>query len=98
MSKHTPGPWAEDHRANVASVSIRGANKFAVCACKYKGPDGRTTGDSIAEGKANARLIAAAPDLLAMLQEIATCLQERDIEPGLVKQARAAIAKAEGAS
>ena len=109
MSKHTPGPWTIDDKApNLSSVSIRGANKFAVCACRLKGPDGRTTGDTIREGKGNARLIAAAPDLLMALKDIAADADAgrlvyddhelRDLLEKLRDEARAAIAKAEGGS
>ena len=59
MNKHTPGPWMAD----LAS--------FKVCANKGKLEICRTYGDvRIAEEHANARLIAAAPDLLAVLSAI----------------------------
>jgi len=90
MSKHTPGPWKEamwGGRVAIIHDRTDDGTFDVVVACNDSAPT-----------FADARLIAAAPDLLAMLQELATCLQERDIEPGLVKQARAAIAKAEGTS
>jgi len=95
MSKSTPGPW-QIWPGNISSVSVRGGpNAFAVCACRLKGPDGRTTGDTIREGKADARLIAAAPDMLEALRVIALHPYS---DPALIKIARAAIAKAEGVS
>jgi hypothetical protein len=59
------------------------------------------------EAKANARLIAAAPELLAALKEcldyIEVTMEGEDLkqfptERSAIKQARAAIAKAEGKS
>ena len=59
------------------------------------------------EARANARLIAAAPDLLAALQEIETIINESAGEcrkrmgtrlGNILVTARAAIAKAEGTS
>src|SRR5512139_2026557 len=103
MSKHTPGPWAT--RRNISSVGIVGADGFAVAACRFTGPDGSTTGETIGIGKANARLIAAAPDLLGALRDL---LEAFDASPDDLpaheyeaiiadarKRARAAIAKAE---
>jgi len=48
------------------------------------------------EGKANARLISAAPDLLEALQEIIKCVDSNTaaIVNRVVEQSRAAIAKA----
>lgn len=55
----------------------------------------------LATGDANARLIAAAPELLAACRALVERSQtiythSTNIEPAYVKQARAAIAKAEG--
>ena len=45
----------------------------------------------------NARLIAAAPELLAALREMERCgVLDSGMSAGLAKQARAAIAKADG--
>jgi len=49
--------------------------------------------DRAEESEANARLIAAAPDLLAALKEVA---HHADDECGFMVQVKAAIAKAEG--
>lgn len=70
MSAHTPGPWTQDG-FNMSSV-IR-------CVVERGSPDAKhTCGDyeTIAEcrgenWRANARLIAAAPELLDALQSIA---------------------------
>lgn len=93
---HTPGPWREGRDGNL----------------RVYGPDGQ--GDAsglIAEvfkGRANVRLIAAAPDLLAALKQLMKAYES--VLPGLAKiavqdyalindapvAADRAIAKAEG--
>ena len=64
MSKHTPGPWShyDDskgcvHRHEVVAMGKTVARIYC------------TNGDEI-EDKANASLVAAAPDLLAALQSL----------------------------
>jgi hypothetical protein len=79
MSKHTPGPWeVEDDTDEVIVSRDPEANGFQIVAKTY-GPD----------DAANARLIAAAPDLLAALKHV------RDIYAD-IEIVRDAIAKAEG--
>ncbi len=62
---HTPGPWyvATDMRGinNVAIVGVKDAHKQPVANCGIS-------------GYANARLIAAAPDLLNALDDIGAAL------------------------
>ena len=82
--KPTPGPW---HVAN--GVQIRGEREQIAKVWMMRG----------GEGKANARLIAAAPDLLEALREIF-----HDVKQGAIpndddewwKKASTAIAKATG--
>jgi hypothetical protein len=64
MSKHTSGPWShyDDSKSGVLWHEIVAMGKTV--ARIY-----RTNGDEI-EDKANASLIAAAPDLLAALQSL----------------------------
>ncbi|WP_113132733.1 hypothetical protein [Rhizobiales bacterium] len=111
-TKHTPGPWAfDDDNAVMADVgahicTVSMADDFP-CIDDDEG-DSRTNVDI--ECKANARLIAAAPDLLEALVEILgplnvcsdnqnvgddVCLPV-DMTMGELRKARAAIAKAEG--
>lgn len=60
---HTPGPWKTRIAANGASVAVVDSNSGAVIAlAKSDHPD--TKGRK----EANARVIAAAPDLLAQLK------------------------------
>lgn len=69
MNAHTSGPWA----TNGSVVSARvGARQCYVCEVSTSAPsDGGTyrMDDHRPELMANARLIAAAPELLATLQE-----------------------------
>ena len=61
--KHTPGPW----RAN--SSWIEGP-KMALRVAAIDWPKRGSAPASKAEAEANARLIAAAPDLLAALEDV----------------------------
>lgn len=96
MSAHTPGPWQVNHR-----------NPFQVCDA-----DGEVRGcapiatvaaiGSLRECRANVRVIAAAPKMLAALQECAAALEQYDTLPSdkakaLRKALRAVIVEAEGA-
>ena len=84
MSKHTPGPW---NRLGTVVWDEKMGRVVAQCA---------TTLNQMQADDANARLIAAAPDLLEALKEILTLPQL--IGGGTVsipiQNARAAIAKA----
>ena len=71
-TNHTPGPWTcEDlfgdaHHASVCSDNWMGLASVVV---RF---DGKREDD--ATGLANARLIAAAPDLLAALEDLDFCI------------------------
>lgn len=85
---HTPGPWRVEFRLNRLMVRAGEADVVAVAM-----PDEQ-------DSKANARLIAAAPDLLAALEMFVDQYQgsgqdERELRPEMIA-ARAAIAKAKG--
>lgn len=58
--------------------------------------DGRSEYPRIDETRANARLIAAAPDLLRVAELLVSWLDEEEGAHKLCDAARAAIAKAEG--
>ncbi len=81
MNKHSSGPWVikEIDRDEGVRVSFG----LVGCGCRVYG---------MPEGEANARLIAAAPDLLKALQQIADAGYGTDT-PKLRATARAAIAK-----
>lgn len=112
MSKHTPGPWEVTRFGAIKSASPNtqveyargiGQPQIALVFVDDSRPEG--------ERDANARVIAAAPDLLAALQALVAADGEcwcsvnhdRDAGPlgpcelhGALEAARAAIAKAEG--
>jgi hypothetical protein len=100
MSEHTPGPWVahcDDPRSKngmALVVAHKGRGTMSI--------DATRSGASFAEDCANARLIAAAPDLLAALREIVraewTTVSLQGMTPqhrARLESARAAIAKAE---
>ena len=115
-NKHTPGPWSVPHFAEpevgckcgyVLSDTCMGA--VATVHCSGEG-DWKITGDNpkFEEACANARLIAAAPELLEALREAEVGLEfagadktiaEGDFIPTptlALRAVRAAIAKATG--
>jgi hypothetical protein len=87
-SEHTPGPWAtmiDSTKEYIAVYAKVGQGTKVICPVKI--------GD-----KADAHLIAAAPDLLvvAQLVRLAPLQHGIDIPDELFALAEAAIAKAEG--
>jgi hypothetical protein len=100
MSAHTKGPWQVIPPRIGAAITIYGADgEFPVATtCSNTSP---ITMQAHRDGTvaANARLIAAAPDLLAALDRIAYVAEKlgADQDEGAALQlARAAIAKATG--
>lgn len=92
--KHTPGPWVADlgEAFHIREQDGGRVAQLVFTAGRY-GMKGRRNGDEVA---ANARLIAAAPELLAALKMAQLWL---DIDGRYDMQTiNAAIAKAEGAS
>lgn len=112
MRKHTPGPWfAADWRNDfgedlftiearspevlgqgMSSIWPDGIQKHHVASVEESGFDRETT-------LSNARLIAAAPELLEALKAALELLEREFPNPapnGQIVKARAAIAKAEG--
>ena len=96
---HTPGPW------NVVNTMPSDAMDIAVifdeqsqCVCSV--PTG-SSNKPMQERRANARLIAAAPDLLALVKSLIDTREWHSIDntvcAGWDEKARAAIAKAEAA-
>lgn len=93
--KHTPGPWTnhndEDHGSLIAlEPRLESAGSAEIVAILPFGNANR---------EANARLIAAAPDLLQLARQVVYGLgnmRENATAVLLVNQARDAIAKAEG--
>jgi hypothetical protein len=89
MNTHTPGPWNDD-----AGLGIVRADMLIVATAS--GPNETDAVSSIAQRDANARLIAAAPDLLEALRGMADEAYHGVKAQLWMTKARAAIAKAEG--
>ena len=86
MSKSTPGPWEASSPGMDYIVTASDGRKFIV-------------GDAVyhPENEANARLIAAAPDLLRACKRVADmAVSWQPLTPGDIAEVKAAIAKAEG--
>ena len=101
MSEHTPGPWMV-YADGIEAGPEGGFRPFGGCGCCgspwMNGADSETA-------KADARLIAAAPDLLEALDELESWLvcaciaSPEDMAqsfPHMLQVVQAAIAKAEG--
>ena len=83
-SKHTPGPWAARHDDMVFSKEGR-----IIADCESTSPP-------IAEDKANAALVAAAPAMYEALGNLLKMVEDGDYTTIELNEARAAIAQAEG--
>lgn len=83
MSKHTPGPW-ETRAGGRDAVFTAAGSRIALVMPRFEDEHRES-----AEDFANARLIAAAPDLLAALEELMYARTEK-----AEAMANAAIAKA----
>lgn len=115
-AKHTPGPWAYalEYGTNVTELPrittvARCANYVIGLPSDYPGGNYRD-GDPSGDEEADARLIAAAPDMLKSLQELVDAAQARENPMGdpcallaaqanlrdAAKRAIATIAKATG--
>jgi hypothetical protein len=94
--KHSPAPWSIEGSHGRYQDSLCDANGQAVAAIwtRKSYPKADDLCPSLT-GEANARLIAAAPDLLEALKGI-VCEYEDSFHDPRLDQARAAIAKAEG--
>lgn len=89
QTNHTPGPWTAEH-SNYGDEIWFGGYGAGMWTVEPIGAylDGAS--------KENARLIAAAPDMLAALVEAADALNDSGEYPLTLRRIRAAIAKAKG--
>lgn len=109
--KHTPGPWQVEWAGGFASSVITAPSWESPIAVVYDHPDryyqvdGPATEEGearkafvVAEKLANARLMAAAPDLLDAAQVALNYIENTESELGIILPSgdmlRAAIAKA----
>jgi hypothetical protein len=91
MSKHTPGPW---YHTGLEFNDVRDSDDELVAVAHHlRVGQPKRSGQ---EAKANARLIATAPDLLAVLQELIDIEGPQPGTAAWADKARAAIAKATG--
>ena len=96
--KHTPGPWKVDQ----TWALIVGPKMEEIAAVHSSMPSGGNRVSWRQTAEANARLIAAAPDLLQALESLLVELGKKGGNTpasefrGMWETARAAIAKAEG--
>ena len=98
-SYHTPGPWmAVPGGRHDQEVIITTQHRLDQSFSEICGMDVEFTGKHGDEQKANARLIAAAPELLDALTGLLAVVNVRIDDPRTQQfdKARAAIAKAEG--
>lgn len=107
-AKHTPGPWTYEGDHTHRQFNIRmlghliGTRDEAkhICTVNNLPPHVLANRDAVT-AEANARLIAAAPELLAALESAQAWIAragytDRDKWQSVQEQARAAIAKAKG--
>lgn len=105
MSRHTPGPWMWDESWGAIMANHSGGSRL-VCPM-WTGSDRRGLGRQVEdEDMANARLIEAAPELLAACKMVVEYYEKMSGNPNApipdkywirgALLARAAIAKAEG--
>jgi hypothetical protein len=107
-AKHTPGPWRANERTicprsrKWVQTDVRGGGEVVAICSRTRHT---VSDDDVAEVMANARLIAAAPDLLAACEAAMEFLPKGEYPGGSGQTeavrvrdlVRAAIAKAKGA-
>jgi hypothetical protein len=86
VSAHTPGPWVAELDESPLFVKPSSMSYPVICDMVPRDADCFTQ-----EDEANARLIAAAPDLLEALRPIA---ERGEISGSIIAAAKAAFAKA----
>ena len=92
MSKFTPGPWRNGKEADDALTrSIYSPDNLEICFLSASNPL-----EFRGEQEANARLIAAAPNLLEACKEVLNMPPQFNIPCDLVNKLGQVIAKAEG--
>ena len=93
MTKHTPGPWIQNYDyIDAPDPNPHGSGLIGICAMAD------WCDESEEERMANARLIAAAPDLLAALIFARPFMDVADLDSSqdLISDIDIAIAKAKG--
>ena len=106
MSKHTPGPWwirgdlPNEPQVSFPVIKVWMDAGKSLTICNVGNNNAYREKNLKHQDWYNARLIAASPDLLAVLKELqesAAYWSEYDVPLGIVDRINKAIAKAEGA-
>ena len=92
MSAHTSGPWHVYH--SIYGPVVDCADNYPVAKLHWGHVGREDMPDN--ETLANARLIAAAPELLQVARDYVLLCQLHDLEGAVLDAAKAAIARAEG--
>lgn len=88
-TKHTSGPWRAKHSAKLGWAGVLTQEGDIIADISMVAEDFRDPEQALAD----ARLIAAAPDLLAALKRLVRCVSHMDENPAMVN-AHAVIEKA----
>lgn len=92
MTAHTPGPWCVIAHGGYLHISTDSPNPWPIVDVK----SAQTELDD--EERANARLIASAPELLGALEEVMSSDPDMPSHEATMDAAEAAIAKAKGSN
>lgn len=95
MTKHTPGPWTM-HPRGKDGAEVRAITSVAWCGIALTHGVSGSQVIRADEAQANARLIAAAPDLLAACELMLTVYGLSQEAPHATDVMRAAVARAKG--
>ena len=103
MSKHTPAPWVVGSNCGIVKTEILANNYsrgIATVWTKEAVKGKRDTYERWPEGEANAKLIAAAPELLASCKELLDVISDKILSQkpfpiSILGKAEQAIKKAE---
>jgi len=89
LSQHTPGPWTVD--GNHFQIWANDGENAVASVYSTASPEPMAS-----EARANARLIAAAPDLLAALEDSLTVIRLMGCDMSNFSNSCAALARAKG--
>lgn len=92
-TQHTPGPWNVSNHADNNDMVIRSNDGDIICNIDCDNVRDFMK-DPVSESQANARLIAAAPDMLSVLIEAVEHTRAYDTNPALVELFKRVISNA----
>ena len=95
-AKHTPGPWTvdKDWTTNKSGVKVFSIDQDEDAPHEQGFDCNQTTLAQVYDSEANARLIAAAPDMLNMLKRSPSLLEADDSFPNHAEEIQLLIEKA----